>query len=240
MRWLGSAALLAALVAGCGGSDDALVVSAASSLTDAFTEVERAFESEHPTVDVRLNLAGSATLREQILEGASVDVFASADEATMRAVAESFGVAATEFASNQLRLAVAPGNPGGVRDLASLADPALFIGLCAPEVPCGAVAGRVLAAAGLQPAVDTLEASVRALVVKLEAGELDAALLYHTDVLASDLIEGVEVDLGALADTSYFIAVLGDPPSPWAVEFVEFVGSPAGRQILSRHGFGVP
>ncbi len=96
-----------------GGS---LLVFAAASLADAFGAIEADFEAAHPGIDVQLNLAGSSALREQILEGAPADVFASANLSNMDTVVEE-GVISTEprvFVRNRLEIAVPEGNPAGV------------------------------------------------------------------------------------------------------------------------------
>lgn len=242
-------AATAALVA-CGGGppEDGgrgeLVVSAAASLTDAFRAVEAAFEVSRLDVDVVLNLAGSSTLRVQILEGAPVDVYASADSANMARVVAADLTAGEPvvFARNRLRIVVPADNPGAVTDLADLAREELLVGLCAEEVPCGAHARRALRRADVEPAVDTWEPDVRALLTKVAEGELDAGIVYATDVAsAGGAVEGLELPAGARVVARYPIAVLRDAPRPEAARaFVAFVLSAEGRSILRDHGFEVP
>jgi molybdate transport system substrate-binding protein len=244
MRWIAPAVMV--LLAGCGGvaTDDQILVSAAASLTDAFTDVEDAFEAENPGSDVVLNLGGSAALREQILEGAAADVFAPADVSTMDRVVAADAVAGEPvvFARNSLQIAVPPGNAGGVTGLADFAAPDLLIGLCAEGVPCGDLGRRVLDGAGVVPIVDTNEPSVRALLTKIEAGELDAGLVYRTDVIAAEgRVEGIDVPGSVDVVTEYPVAVLAEAPNPdGANAFVDFVMSAAGRKILADHGFSLP
>lgn len=238
--------LVGLLISGCSGSDDrqVLLVSAAASLTDAFGAVEQTFEETHPDVDVVLNLAGSSSLREQILGGAPADVFASANMENMEQV-RTAGLVAGEpriFARNQLRIAVPPGNPAGISGLADFADEALFLGLCANGVPCGDFARAALAAAGIDPSVDTNEPDVRSLLTKIEVGELDAGITYVTDVVSSGgSVEGIVIpdDVNVVAD--YPVAVLSGAPSPEiADEFVGFLLSAEGQKILSEFGFSSP
>ena len=156
-------------VIACGGSVDdtsvrrELVVSAAASLTEAFREIETEYESANPDVDVILNLGGSSLLREQILSGAPVGVFASASLRIMDQISDAGHLDGQSrvFARNRMAIAVPAGNPAGVLGLDDLGDEGLLVGLCAPTVPCGDLAGRVLAAAGIRPAVDTEEPNVR-------------------------------------------------------------------------------
>jgi len=241
--WCG--VLLAALLSSCGGQDrsDVVLVMAASSLTDAFTEIEDAFEAANPGIDVQLNLAGSASLREQILQGAPADVFASANNATMQAVVDAGEAQPPRpFASNTLQIAVPLGNPGGVTGLADLANDNLLIGLCGEQVPCGKFARQALDQAGVVASIDTNEGDVRSLVTKLEAGELDAGIVYRTDVISSAELEGIELPAAVDVEISYPIADLRTrATNPEAASlFVEFVLSSQGQAILGSNGFGSP
>lgn len=237
-------ALLLSIAAACAGrSDEEVLVSAASSLTDAFTEIETAYEVTNPDVDVVLNFAGSSTLREQILEGAPVDVFASANRSNMDAILDA-GQAddAVVFAVNLLQIAVPSGNPAGVTGLDDFADDRLLLGLCAPEVPCGDFAREALARAGVSPAIDTNEPDVRALLTKIEVGELDAGIVYVTDVISTDGgVEGVDIPDDENVVAEYPIAVMAHAPNPdGAATFVDYVTSEAGRAIMTRFGFATP
>ncbi len=245
VRRLSAAALVVLLAWGCSaGQRDTLLVSAAASLTDAFAEIEASFEQSHPGVDVTLDLGGSSTLRDQILEGAPVDVFASANAATMDAVVRA-GLADGEprvFALNRLVIAVPAGNPAGITGLADFARPDLLIGLCAEGVPCGDLARVALTIAGVVPSVDTEEPNVRSLLTKIEEGELDAGLVYATDVSsAGGSVEGIELPVAAQSVTGYEIAGLAAAVHPGlAAEFVAFVLSDEGQAILERYGFERP
>lgn len=233
-------------ITGCGDgrSQEQLTVSAAASLTDAFESVAAAFEEDNPGVDVLLNLAGSASLREQILGGAPVDVFASADMANMAQVVAA-GAATGEplvFARNRLQIAVPVGNPGRVTGLEDFADDTLFLGLCAEGVPCGDVARQALAKAEVDPAVDTQEPDVRSLLTKIAEGELDAGITYVTDVMAAgSAVEGIDLPDDLNVATDYPVVVLTGAPNPdLAHRFVEFVRSSRGQSLLTEFGFALP
>lgn len=235
--------LLVACSPGSTGQEE-ILVSAAASLTDAFGDLESAFEAEHPDVDVILNLGGSSSLREQILGRVPADVFASANEPTMDEVVMAGEVSADPrvFATNSLVVAVPAGNPGGVTGLDDFSRDELLLGLCAEGVPCGDFARAVLEMAGVTPEIDTNEPDVRSLLTKIALGELDAGITYATDVSAAggDVV-GIEIDPGVNVTASYPIAVLAGAPNPSAAaDFVEFVLSPAGQEILALHGFGAP
>lgn len=229
--------LLAAASTGCSSPDETLVVGAAASLTDAFTEIAAAFDSTGATLE--LNFAGSSSLREQILGGAPIDVFASANIDVMQELVSSGDVEAyAVFARNSLVIAVPEGNPAQITGLDDFSRDDLLLGLCASEVPCGSFARESLAKAGVEWVVDTEEPDVRALLTKVAAGELDAGIVYRTDVIGAD-VEGVEIPDALNVEARYTIAVT-DPSVPQAADFVDFVLSPAGLAILRTNGFEAP
>ncbi len=221
-----------------------LLVSAAASLTDAFDEIEAAFESDHPEIDVVLNFGGSSALREQILEGAPADVFASANAFNVKAVVDAGLTAGGSrvFAINRLAVAVPVGNPGHLSGLQDFGRPELLLGLCAEQVPCGAFARAALARVGVTPEVDTNEPDVRALLTKIEVGELDGGITYLTDVVsAGEAVEALEIPDSVNVVAEYPIVILiGGGSQLAATRFVDFVLSEEGRRILISYGFGVP
>jgi molybdate transport system substrate-binding protein len=244
----GPAAVLAALLVGslapaCSGTTagDGLTVFAAASLADAFEEMAAAFEAEHPGVKVTLNLAASSSLREQILAGAPADMFASASAADMDQLAGAGALDGTArvFAHNRMVIAVPAGNPAGVTGLEDFADPGRLIGLCAEEVPCGRYAREALASAGVTPSLDTNEPDVRALLTKVSAGDLDAGIVYATDITGG--VEAISIPVAHAVVAAYPIAVLdASAREDLAAAFVDFVLSPQGQAILAAHGFEAP
>jgi len=230
--------------AGAGGSGGGLpsgtvTVLAASSLTEAFTEIAERFERAHPDVQVELSFAASSQLVVQIQQGAPGDVFASADTATMDQVVASDDVASPDvFARNRLEIAVEPGNPADIQGLADLAGDDLIVVLCAEQVPCGALADVALANAGVEIDVASREENVKAALSKVELGEADAAIVYETDVAASDSVEGVTIPRADNVVTRYPIARLAEAGNRSGADaFIAFVRARPGRQILAQFGF---
>jgi molybdate transport system substrate-binding protein len=233
------------LLGACARDDDSVItVFAAASLADAFTDIESAFEEANPDLDVRLNLAGSSALRVQILEGAPADVFASANEATMQQVVNAGAVTGQPqvFARNHLQIAVPDGNPADITGLDDFAHPDLLLGLCAAGVPCGDLARLALDRAGIDAAIDTEEPDVRALLTKIVEGELDAGVVYVTDVLAAaGRVEAIDLPSAVETPARYPIARIGErPDADGAQAFVTFVLSAQGQAILAEHGFDAP
>ena len=215
-----------------GGRRD-VTVFAASSLTDVFDDIAAAFEAAHPGVDVTLQFAGSSRLATQIDAGAPADIFAAADE---RSAAQVAARRVTIFARNRPAIVTPPDNPAGVTGLASLTDTDLLLALCAVDVPCGDLA-RQVGGADLVAAADTLEPNVRAVLTKVLLGEVDAGLVYVTDLAAAgDAVAGIAVDHPAT--TPYPLAVLSD--SAEAAAFADFVLSAPAQELLAAAGFEAP
>lgn len=227
---------------GSGASENAtLTVLAAASLTAPFTELADRFEAEHPGVTVRLSFGGSSDLATQIMAGAPADVFASADVATMTSLGE-LAVAPRDLAANTLQIAVPPGNPAGIEDLADLARDGVRLVICASKVPCGRASEAVADANDVQLDPVSREQSVTDVLGKVASGEADAGLVYVTDVQgAGDAVEGIAVPEVASAVTTYRIATVADSPQEeLARQLVAFVLADAGQTVLRDAGFGSP
>lgn len=249
-----AAALVIVGLAGCApasSSDTAsqaqsepLIVFAAASLQSSFDELAEAFEAAHPEYPVGdIRYDGSQALAAQLVDGADVDVIAFANESSIAPLIDA-GVAddSTIFATNTLRIAVAPGNPKGVTELSDLASDELTVVLCAPEVPCGAASQMLLEDAGVDVTAASEETNVTSVVRRISDGEADAGLVYATDVQAADgALEGITPDNVDVAVNRYPLAVATSAPSAdAAAAFAAFVLSDAGQAILADHGFGAP
>jgi len=251
-------ALLGLLISACGAqprpaapshsaedssSSGPITVLAAASLTEAFNQIGKDFEPKNPGSKVTFSFGSSATLASQIVQGAPADVFAAASPATMKTVTAA-GAANTpqDFVSNTLEMAVPTGNPHKITGLKDFGDESRRIAICAPQVPCGAAAVKVFAEAKIVPRPDTLEQDVKATLQKVASDEVDAALVYKTDVLsAGDQVEGIEFPEAQQAINVYPIATVKDSKNPaLAQAFVDYVLSPEGHAVLAKAGFAQP
>jgi molybdate transport system substrate-binding protein len=228
--------------AGGDAPEGRLTVMAAASLTEAFDDIVAAFEARYDEVDVEVSFDGSSRLAAAIVEGAPADVFASADEANVDEVIDAGLVAGAPvvFATNALEIVVAAGNPRGVATLADL-EGGLRVALCRPEVPCGAYATQAFARAGLArpPAGD--QESVKGVLTQVQLGEADAGIVYATDVLSAEGVQGVELPASQQVEASYPAVVLSDGSNrAAAAAFVRFLRSGPAEAILLDHGFGLP
>lgn len=225
-----AAAVTLLLLTGCAAD-----APAAAMVPSSFTGLTERID-DRGAVDTEWIIAGSSRLVRQLADGADADVLVTADEETMRtAVAQGLVDEPVVVAGNRLVLAIAPGNPGGLRGLGDLADPARLIGVCAAEVPCGRLAVEATDALGVAVAVDTEEPSVRALALKISRGELDAGLVYATDALDLGL-NTLDDDRLAPFATEYLAAT----PDGGDNALIDFLRSPDGRALLTDEGFSVP
>ena len=225
-----------------------LTVSAASSLTESFREIAGAFEKANPGSKVDLNFAASGVLLQQISRGAPVDVFASADEATMdQAVSQKLVDPATRqvFAANQLWVVVPPKATAVPTTLAALAGPGVKrIAIGNPDsVPVGRYARGALQKAGLweqlQGKAITTQ-NVRQSLDYVARGEVDAGFVYATDAQAMPDRVKRAFEVTGQSITYPLAAVRTSARAAEARRFIAFVQSPAGQAILRRHGFSQP
>lgn len=221
----------------------AITVLAAASLTEAFNQIGKDFEAKNPGSKVTFSFGSSATLATQIVQGAPADVFAAASPATMKTVTAARAASTPkDFASNTLEIAAPKGNPHKITGLQDFGDESKRIALCAPQVPCGAAAVKVFAAAKITPKPDTLEQDVKATLQKVASDEVDAALVYKTDVIsAGDKVDGMEFPEAQDAINTYPIATVKDSKNPaLAQAFVDYVLSFDGQAVLAKAGFAQP
>jgi molybdate transport system substrate-binding protein len=226
------------------GVEGTITVLAAASLTESFTEIADLFMQENPSATVTLSFGGSSDLAAQIVSGSPADVFAAASPTTMMTVTDASLTATdpVDFVSNTLEIAVPVGNPGSVTGIDDFANEDLSIALCAIEVPCGSAADKLFTALDITEAPDTLEPDVKSVLSKVELDEVDAGLVYKTDVLAAgDKVEGIEFPESSEAVNLYPIAPLADSEAPdAAAAFVAYVLSEKGQAVLAAAGFGTP
>jgi len=220
-----------------------LNVFAAASLTNVFTDIGNQFQADNPGVTVHFQFDASSTLASQINEGADADVFASADQANMTKITDT-GKASnpTVFATNNLVLAVPSDNPAKVTSINDLANPDVKTVVCAPEVPCGTIAGNVLSAAGVTVTPVSEEQNVSAVATKLSMDEADAGFVYSTDVAASGgKLTAIDLPSSVISvtKTPYPIVAVGTG-SDLADAFVAYVLGDKGQAALAQAGFGSP
>ena len=220
-----------------------VTVFAAASLQESFTTLGKQFEAAHPGVTVTPNFGASSALATGITQGQPADVFASASQTTMDAVVKAGGAAAsTPFAKNVGAIAVPAANPAGIATVADLARPGVKVAVCQAQVPCGGIATTVFANANITVTPVSQEADVKAVLTKVSLGEVDAGIVYVTDVKsAGGKVKGIEIPDGVNASTTYPIAALTRAANPVAAQaFVDYVLSSEGMAVLEAGGFASP
>ncbi len=232
-----------------------VLVFAASSLVNVFTDLSIEYESHHNT-QITLNFAGSSTLSAQLQQGAPADIFASANRQQMQSVVDDELIADNDialFAENELVIIVPSDNPAEIQSALDLTRRGILLALAAPSVPIRDYTDELLDNLSIEFGdnfVDNVyqnvvseESNVRQIVARIALGEADAGIVYRTDV-TPDLVDDVTIiDLpqGTSPRAEYLIAPLLDAPNYKEAEaFIEFILSDEGRAILHAWGFCSP
>src|SRR5438067_2056200 len=217
-----------------------LTVLAAASLTDAFTDLGRAFGTIHAGTKVTFGFDASSTLATQANSGAPADLFASADQPNMKKVTDTGTAAGPRvFARNKLAILVQKGNPKQITTLVDLEKPAVSFVLCAAEVPCGKYGAQALSKAGVKAQPKSLEANVKAVVTKVTSGQVDAGIGYVTDAkAAAGMADGIDIPDQYNVAAEYPMAVLKQSKNPnLAYLFLDYVLGPDAQAMLRKFGF---
>ena len=238
---------LALFLASTPAMAEELLISAAASLTNAFSEMKAPFEKANPGTTLVLNFASSGALLQQMEQGAPVDVFASADQETMdKAAALMDPAGRVDFAGNALVLIVPSQTAlpltspedlkGGQFKLVAIGNP--------DSVPVGRYTKGALSAAGLYDALTpkfVMAENVRQALDYVARGEVQAGFVYATDAaLRADKV-AVAAELAGHKPISYPIALLKDSKSKdMGRKFIDFVMGEEGQEILARFGFRRP
>ncbi len=221
----------------------ALTISAAASLTAAFNDAKTTLTAANSGLMLNYNFGGSNTLVTQIQQGAPADVFASADQKNMDKLV-SAGLVDTPavFAKNKLEIALAPGNPKNITGLADLAKPGVSVALEATGVPAGDYTRQVETQLGITITPKTLEPDVTTSITQVGNGEVDATVVYVTDVHAAGAkVAGVAVPDNLQPAIVYPIAVVKATKNrPAAQAFVQSAMSGAVQKALVAQGFVAP
>ncbi len=246
--------VLVVLVCGCkpgSSSSNTLCIFAASSLLEAFTDLQTAFQSKHPKTKIELSFAGSQVLRLQLEQGARADIFASANPSHMKVLHQSGRVTTPQtFAYNELVLIVPRKNPAGLKRFKDLPKARKLV-VGTQHVPIGSYTLQVLKQAGhvygnafqsqVMRHIVSYENNVRLVRAKVVLGEADAAIVYRTDARTSSKVKTISIPTSINVKARYPVAVVkAAQNTKLALEWVQFLLSKAGKRILRRHGFVVP
>jgi molybdate transport system substrate-binding protein len=223
------------------GSNDSppptITVAAAASLTDVFEVIGAEF-TKSTGIPVTFSFAASSAIAEQIRGGAPIDVFASAGKASMEPlVAEQLVTGVADFATNSLVIAVPAGNPAAVTGLGDLSR--VSVAVCQEQIPCGAATLKLFEQNALAVTPVTFEPDVRSVLTKVETDEVDAGIVYVTDVAAAgDLVEGVTIPSESNVTTLNQAAIVAaSDNSEASAVFIAFLNGPEAQAALAAAGF---
>ena len=228
---------------GAGALSGSITVFAASSLKEAFTTLGTQFQAAHAGTTVTFNFDASSALATSITQGQKADVFASASTKNMDTVVQAGDASGpTNFVSNTMEIATPPGNPARITGVADLAKSGVKVALCDPAVPCGATALKVFRNAKITVKPAASEQDVKSTLAVVETKEVDAGMVYVTDVRAAgSKVTGVRIPDNLNASTTYPIAALTKSGNPdLAKAWVAYVLSDAGQKVLQADGFSAP
>jgi molybdate transport system substrate-binding protein len=257
--------LLCGFLAACGSSTSpspgntptaspvTLHIFAAASLSESFTEIGTQFQQAHSNVTVKYNFAGTPTLLQQLTNGASADVFASADLANMQKASDAGLVGSAQvFAKNRLVVIIPVSNPGGISSLKDLAKKGIKIDIANSSVPAGKYSRQALDNMAKSPDygsayeqavlvnIVSQEDNVKAVVTKVQLGEVDAGFVYRTDVTTAVSTKVTVIDIPDPFNViaQYPIAVIKNIAyAPEAQQFVQYVLSAEGQAVLAKYHF---
>jgi len=246
------------LLAGCGSGgtpkEQTLNVFAASSLTDAFTEIGNSFEAQHAGVKVAFKFGSSSDLATQINKGTAVDVFASANQSQFDVVSKAGNIdgAGKVFAQNRLVVIVPVGNPAQIQKLADLAKPGIKLALAAPKVPVRDYADTMVDKLAAQPDygadfntnffknVVAQETDVRQVSAKVASGTVDAGIVYTSDVTPDLTSKVTKIPIPDEVNTiaNYPIGVVNSSQQKdLARQFSDFVIADTGQNTMIKWNF---
>jgi molybdate transport system substrate-binding protein len=225
-------------------STPSIKVFAALPLKAAFTLLGGKFQTDNPGATVDFDFATSSQLANKLAQGATADIFASADNAQMDTVVKAglTGNDPVNFATNTLVIITAPGDPKQIHSFADLAKPGISVAVCQSPVPCGLATQHIEDNTGVQLSPASEELTASAVVTKVMSGEVDAGLVYRADAhKAGEVINTVDFPESATAVNVYPIAILKHASQPaLAQKFVNLVTSPTGEKVLIQAGFASP
>jgi molybdate transport system substrate-binding protein len=236
-----------------------LMVFAAGSLTQPFTELGALFETQHPGTKVNFNFQNANTLAQQIGQSAPADVFASAAEKYMTTVVDTTGRVNKDdvviFARNKLAIIYPKNNPANIQTLQDLARPGIKLLMGAKEGPQGIYVENFLTKASQDPAfrpnykddvyknVVSYESTVNGVVTKVSLGEADAGIVFFSDSQGNvvEKVSILEIPDTLNIEARYPIAPIKDSQNlEMAKSFVDFVMSLTGQEVLRKYGFLKP
>nr|WP_325256853.1 molybdate ABC transporter substrate-binding protein [uncultured Oscillibacter sp.] len=262
------ALVLALSLTACGGSSGAqtaaqdveLIVFAAASMQETFTEIGENYQNEHPNVTLTFNFDSSGTLKTQIQEGADCDIFVSAGQKQMDQLDAAAGAGVNtegldfvltetrfDLLENKVALAVPEGNPANLQSYDGLkerleAQQGILLAIGNPDVPVGQYTQKIFAYWGLDESALTgcltYGSNVKEVTTQVSEGTVDCGIVYGTDAFSAGLTVVDTATAEMCGQVIYPAAVLNISRHPdEAQAFLDYVRSPAGAAVLEAVDF---
>ena len=236
-------------------TENTITIYAASSLTDAFSEIGKRFEADHPGTEVIFNFAGSQQLAQQLGQGAPADIFVSADQDQMQMVIASDRVKPENvkvLVGNKLAIVLPADNQANIRRLIDLARPGVKIIIADKEVPLGNYTLDFLEKASQDAAfgqeykqnvlnnVISYEKSALAVYNEILRGEADIGIIYASEVNEQNQEQVLTLPIPEPlnVNVSYYIAPLNNSHNAeLSGKFLSYALSMEVQDIMASYGF---
>lgn len=223
-----------------------ILVSVAASMTEVFIDIKDKFEKSHPNYSVKLNFASSGALQQQIEQGAPIDVFISAGKQQIeRLKAKNLVQESQVIATNTLVIIISKNSKKVISNFEEVAQAGFErIALGNTEtVPAGSYAKEALVNTNqwevILPQV-VYAKDVRQVVAYVESGNVDAGIVYKTDVLKAENIKVIAIPKQYYSQILYSAAVIhSSKQTDISQKFVQFLMTKDAQSALADHGFTV-
>lgn len=243
------------------GKKTELVVFAAASMTETLNQIKTDYEAQHKDVTLTYNFDSSGTLKTQIQEGATCDVFISAAQKQMDQLDASKDETANpekldfinsdsrmDLLENKVVLVVPENNPKNINsfdDLKSkLESGDVLMAMGNSDVPVGQYTQKILQYLGLdeKALADTGEitygSNVKEVTTQVSEGSADCGVVYYTDAYSAGLKIVGEATEEMCGKTIYPAAVMKNSEHPeQAQEFLAYLSSDAAAKVFEKVGF---
>ena len=224
-----------------------LTIAAAASLTDVTAEITQSYKIKAPNVTLTLTYGASGALQTQIEQGAPVDVFISAAQKQMDALADQtllLDGSRINLLENKVVLIVPKDSALSLKNFEDLAkEDVKTVAIGDPaSVPAGQYADELLTNLGIKDVVKAkanLGTDVRQVLTWVESGEVDAGIVYATDAATSDKVTVVcEAPAGSVKKIIYPVAILkASQHAEQAQEFIDFLKTGECAALFEKYGF---
>lgn len=243
------------------GKKTELVVFAAASMTETLNQIKTDYEAQHKDVTLTYNFDSSGTLKTQIQEGATCDVFISAAQKQMDQLDASKDETANpekldfinsdsrmDLLENKVVLVVPENNPKNINSFDDLKNKLesgdVLLAMGNSDVPVGQYTQKILQYFGLDEKAladageITYGSNVKEVTTQVSEGSADCGIVYYTDAYSAGLKVVGEATEEMCGKTIYPATVMKNSEHPeQAQEFLAYLSSDAAAKVFEKVGF---